>query len=176
MSVKSTPAVKRDNTYLIIGIVVVVAVIALLLLVFAGGTPAPASVQTRQSNDQFLAENGQQEGVMTTASGLQYRLVTDAPGDVFPSASDTVTVNYEGRLLDGTVFDSSYQRGTPATFPLNGVIQGWTEGLQLMTVGDKYTFWIPADLGYGEQGQGPIPANSVLVFDVELLGINGDPQ
>jgi FKBP-type peptidyl-prolyl cis-trans isomerase len=119
----------------------------------------------------YLAQNGQAEGVVTTESGLQYKVLQAAEGTQ-PNAEDIVTVHYEGRLLSGEVFDSSVQRGEPATFPLNGVIAGWTEGLQLMPVGAKWQFTIPADLAYGERGAGPkIKPHSVLIFDVELLAI-----
>ena len=108
----------------------------------------------------------------TTASGLKYMVLKQGTGAVSPKATDTVTVHYTGTLLDGTVFDSSVQRGTPATFPLNHVIKGWTEGVQLMHVGDKFKFEIPANLAYGENSPSPlIPPNSTLVFEVELLGI-----
>lgn len=118
----------------------------------------------------FLADNAKKEGVMVTDSGLQYSVVTKAEGQK-PAATDTVTVHYVGTLIDGTEFDSSIKRGQPATFPLNRVIPGWTEGLQLMSVGEKYKFVIPADLAYGDQGAGTIPAGSTLLFDVELLEI-----
>ena len=128
--------------------------------------------QAREAGEQFLAENAKREGVQTTASGLQYEVLTAAIGQK-PTATDRVRCHYEGRLIDGTVFDSSYQRGEPATFPLNGVIAGWTEGLQLMAIGAKYRFFIPFGLGYGAQGAGgAIPPYAALVFDVELLGIN----
>jgi len=109
--------------------------------------------------------------VLTTPSGLQYMVLREGSGPR-PMASDTVRVNYEGKLLDGTVFDSSYERGEPAEFPLNRVIAGWTEGLSLMPVGAKYRFWIPSDLAYGASGSPPkIGPNATLTFDVELLGI-----
>ena len=109
----------------------------------------------------------------TTASGLKYQVLTHGTGTVSPKATDTVKVHYEGKLLDGTVFDSSIARGQPISFPLNQVIPGWTEGLQLMKVGDKFKFVIPANLAYGANSPGPgIPPNSTLVFEVELLGIN----
>lgn len=125
-----------------------------------------------EAEKTFLADNAKAEGVVVTESGLQYTIVTKAEGEgAKPQAEDTVTVHYVGTLVDGTEFDSSIQRGQPATFPLNRVIPGWTEGLQLMSVGDKFKFVIPADLAYGEQGAGTIPPNSTLVFDVELLEI-----
>ncbi len=112
-------------------------------------------------------------GVHTTASGLQYEILKEGTGPK-PSAADTVAVHYEGRLIDGTVFDSSIARGQPAVFPLGQVIPGWTEGVQLMPVGSKYRFTIPPQLGYGESGAGGvIPPNAVLVFDIELLAVQG---
>ncbi len=121
-----------------------------------------------------LADNAAQEGITVTESGLQYRVLTVGDG-AMPAAEDTVTVHYEGRLFDGTVFDSSLERGEPATFPVGGVIAGWTEALQLMPVGSKWQLFIPADLAYGENGAGNvIQPNSALVFDVELLAIQDD--
>ncbi len=118
----------------------------------------------------FLAENGKKTGVTTTASGLQYEVITSGTGPI-PTTEDEVQVNYEGKMLDGTVFDSSIARGQPVTFPLTGVISGWTEGLQLMKEGSKYRFFIPANLAYGETGASTIPPNSVLTFEVELLKV-----
>ncbi len=119
----------------------------------------------------FLEENGQREGVTTTASGLQYEVITMGTGPK-PTATQMVEVNYEGRLLDNTIFDSSYQRGQSISFPLNGVIRGWTEGLQLMPVGSKFRLFIPANLAYGEAGSPPaIGPGETLVFDVELIAI-----
>jgi FKBP-type peptidyl-prolyl cis-trans isomerase FklB len=119
----------------------------------------------------YLAENAKKAGVKTTASGLQYEVLQEGTGAT-PKAEDQVKVHYEGKLLDGTVFDSSIARNEPATFPLNQVIAGWTEGVQLMKEGAKYKFTIPAALAYGETGSGPIPANSTLVFTVELIKVN----
>jgi len=118
----------------------------------------------------FLAENATKEGVMTTASGLQYKVETMGTG-AKPVATDTVKVHYRGTLLDGTEFDSSYARNEPISFGLNRVIAGWTEGVQLMPVGSKFMFYIGPDLAYGEGGGGPIPPNSTLIFEVELLDI-----
>ena len=119
----------------------------------------------------YLAENGQREGVVTTESGLQYEVLTQGDGPR-PSATQQVSVNYRGTLIDGTEFDSSYERGEPATFPVNRVIGGWTEALQLMSVGSKYRLVIPSNLAYGERGSGPtIGPNATLIFEVELLAI-----
>jgi len=120
----------------------------------------------------FLAANGKKPNIQTTGTGLQYEVITEGKG-AKPKATDVVQVNYKGSLLDGTVFDDSAQHGGPATIPLVQVVPGWREGISLMPVGSKYRFWIPAALGYGEQGTpgGPIPPNATLVFEVELLGI-----
>lgn len=119
---------------------------------------------------EFLAANAKKEGVKETASGLQYKVIEAGTGKS-PKASDVVEVNYEGKLIDGTVFDSSYERGEPIEFPLNQVIAGWTEGLQLMKEGGKYEFYIPSDLAYGEAGNQGIEPNSTLIFTVELLKV-----
>ena len=120
---------------------------------------------------EFLKKNAEESGVTVTASGLQYKVIRDGEGNP-PGPHSWVKCNYEGRLIDGKVFDSSYERGLPAKFGLDQVIPGWTEGLQLMKVGSKYEFYIPADLAYGEVGvPGAIPGNSTLIFTVELLGV-----
>ena len=125
-----------------------------------------------EAGAKFLADNGRKPGVETTASGLQYQVLQAGTG-AKPKPSDTVSVNYKGTLLDGTVFDDSSQHGGPAQIPLSQVVPGWQEGIALMPVGSKYRLWIPASLGYGERGTpgGPIPPNATLVFEVELLGI-----
>ncbi len=123
----------------------------------------------KAAGDAFLAENAGREGVMTTDSGLQYKVLEQGSGPM-PAATDRVTVHYRGTLIDGTEFDSS-MGGEPVTFGLNQVIPGWTEGVQLMPVGSKYEFYINPELGYGAAGGGPIPPNATLVFEVELLGI-----
>ncbi|HPO56823.1 MAG TPA: FKBP-type peptidyl-prolyl cis-trans isomerase [Ignavibacteriaceae bacterium] len=125
----------------------------------------------KKAGAEFLAKNKTTSGVVATASGLQYKVISSGNGPS-PKATDKVRVHYEGRLLDGTIFDSSVKRGEPAEFPLNGVIKGWTEALQLMKVGDKWEIYIPSDLAYGDQGsQGVIPPGAMLIFSVELLGI-----
>lgn len=125
----------------------------------------------KEAGEKYLAENAKKEGIITTASGLQYKVLKEGTGKQ-PKATDKVRCHYEGFLIDGTVFDSSVQRGEPAVFPLDGVIVGWTEGLQLMREGGKYRFFIPYKLGYGEGGAGAsIPPFATLVFDVELLEV-----
>ena len=129
-----------------------------------------AAKENLEKSEEFMTTNAKKSGVATTDSGLQYAVVLKGGGEQ-PKETSIVTVNYEGRLIDGTVFDSSYERGEPAQFPLAEVIQGWTEGIQLMRVGSKFTFFIPPNLGYGDMAGIPIPPNSVLIFDVELLKI-----
>jgi FKBP-type peptidyl-prolyl cis-trans isomerase FklB len=132
---------------------------------------AQLTEETSKAGKKFLEENAKREGVVTTASGLQYEVVTKGEG-AMPTATDVVSVHYEGRLVDGTVFDSSIQRGSPIDLPVNGVIAGWVEALQLMHVGEKVKLFIPSELAYGDQSPTPaIPPNSVLVFDLELLSI-----
>jgi FKBP-type peptidyl-prolyl cis-trans isomerase FkpA len=128
--------------------------------------------ENKAAGTAFLAENAKKPNIITTASGLQYEVLTPGTGTVSPKATDNVTVHYKGTTIDGNEFDSSYSRGEPATFPLNRVIAGWTEGVQLMKEGAKYRFFIPSELAYGEQGAGrAIGPNSTLIFDVELIKI-----
>lgn len=125
----------------------------------------------RKKSEEWLANNKKASGVMVTPSGLQYKVMTEGKGPK-PTAESTVKVHYRGTHMDGKVFDSSYDRNEPAEFPLNGVIRGWTEGLQLMNVGSKYMLYVPSDLAYGDQGRpGTIGANEMLIFEVELLDI-----
>ncbi|MDN5621061.1 MAG: FKBP-type peptidyl-prolyl cis-trans isomerase [Psychrobacter sp.] len=128
------------------------------------------ATENKAAGTAFLAENAKKEGVKQTDSGLQYKVLKEGTGKS-PKATDVVEVNYEGKLIDGTVFDSSYERGEPIEFPLNQVIAGWTEGLQLMKEGGKYEFYIPADIAYGEAGNAGIEPNSTLIFTVELLKV-----
>lgn len=127
------------------------------------------------SGKAFLEANKKRPGVKTTASGLEYEVITEGTGER-PTINDSVTCNYKGALLNGTEFDNSYLRGQPITFSLRGVIAGWTEGLQLMTVGSKYKFYVPYNLGYGEFDYGTIPGGSTLVFEVELLTVKKGPS
>lgn len=170
MSKSSSGAQKgRDYTWFIVGAIAIVAVLVVILIINPGNQQ-PSRTETEA---QFMADNQNAEGVITTASGLQYQVLQEGTGP-HPTASDTVTVHYTGTLLDGTVFDSSVERGQPISFPLQGVIPGWTEGVQLMSVGSKFRFWIPPELAYGTRGSGNvIPPNATLIFDVELLGIGG---
>lgn len=132
-----------------------------------------ATREIREEGERFLAENAKKEGVVVLPSGLQYTVLTEGTG-AQPKATDRVKCHYEGTLTNGQVFDSSYRRGEPAVFPLNGVIAGWTEGVQLMKEGAKYRFFIPYNLAYGERGAGQaIPPYAALVFDVELISIEG---
>jgi FKBP-type peptidyl-prolyl cis-trans isomerase FklB len=129
------------------------------------------SEKNKHDSDAFLAENKKKEGIKTLESGLQYKVITEGTGKT-PKATDTVTVNYRGTLIDGTEFDSSYKRGQPATFPVNGVIPGWTEALQLMKEGAKWQLFIPSALAYGDKGAGAvIGPNATLIFDVELISV-----
>lgn len=132
---------------------------------------ADKAASNLKAGEDFLAANKDKPGVVTLPSGLQYEVMTEGAG-AKPTANNTVTCHYHGTLIDGTMFDSSVKRGTPASFPLNAVIKGWTEGLQLMNVGSKWRFFIPPHLGYGDRQVGPtIGPNSTLIFEVELLGI-----
>lgn len=129
--------------------------------------------QNKVAGEKFLTENKKRKEIMTTGSGLQYEVLSKGAGTASPSATDRVRVHYHGTTIDGGVFDSSVERGEPITFGLNQVIKGWTEGLQLMKVGDKFKFYIPADLAYGDNSPSPkIPPGSMLVFEVELFDIN----
>lgn len=135
-----------------------------------GKKEATEAIENLSAAENFLEENKAKDGVITLDSGLQYKVTTEGTG-ASPKATDKVKVHYSGTLLDGTVFDSSYKRGEPVEFPLNGVIKGWTEGIPTMKVGGKSTFYIHPNLGYGPRGNQSIPGNSILIFEVELLDI-----
>lgn len=144
---------------------------AMILQEYFGKLAQKAQEANVEAGRVFLAENAKREGVVTTASGLQYEVMEAGEGDS-PKETDQVTVHYHGTLIDGSVFDSSIERGQPATFPVNGVIPGWVEALQLMKPGAKYKLFIPSDLAYGERGAGQmIGPNTTLIFDVELISI-----
>ena len=131
---------------------------------------AEANAKAAEAGKKFLEENAKREGVVVLSSGLQYEVLTEGSG-ARPTREDSVRTHYHGTLIDGTVFDSSYQRGQPAEFPVGGVIAGWTEALQLMNAGSKWRLYVPSELAYGAQAVGSIPPHSVLVFDVELLEV-----
>ena len=152
----------------------VLAIVTVLLIGFTMFSMANATTpaENKAAGIAFLADNAKKPDIVTTATGLQYQVLTPGTGTTSPSATDNVTVHYKGTTIDGEEFDSSYSRGEPATFPLNRVIAGWTEGVQLMKEGAKYRFYIPSELAYGEQGAGrAIGPNAALIFDVELIKI-----
>lgn len=152
-------------------IILAVGVVWYVAQQFLNSGKAKENIQLGQ---EFLAKNQQADGVQSTASGLQYQVLEPGTGSVHPTATDRVKVHYHGTLIDGTVFDSSVDRGEPISFALNQVIPGWTEGLQLMVEGEKTRLFIPSTLGYGNRAAGKIKPGSTLVFDVELIGINVD--
>ncbi|HET9826124.1 MAG TPA: FKBP-type peptidyl-prolyl cis-trans isomerase, partial [Chitinophagaceae bacterium] len=143
-----------------------------VMMIFLNQQQAAKSKPNIEAGEKFLAENKSKPGVMTTASGLQYEILTQGPG-AKPMITDTVVCHYKGTFLSGTEFDNSYTRGTPAEFAVTGVIKGWTEVLQLMPVGSKYKVYVPYQLGYGLNEIPGIPGGSLLVFEIELLGIKG---
>ena len=154
--------------------------LSLALAVFALGAaltlsacgPSKKQQESLAATQTFLAKNAKQPGVVPLADGLQYKVVRWGPADgAEPSPTDEVKVNYEGKLLDGTVFDSSYERGVPASFPLDGLVPAWKEALVMMRPGDEWTLYVPPELGYGAQDKGPIPGNSVMIFRIELIGV-----
>ena len=157
---------------------IIILVIAVVLIGYyfarnSGGAKPEVVAANKKAGADFMEANKVEEGVKATASGLQYLVLQEGTGAEHPAATDRVRVHYEGKLLDGTVFDSSVARGQPISFGLNQVIKGWTEGVQLMVVCEAARFFIPADMAYGDKGAGSdIPGGSTLTFDVELLGIN----
>lgn len=156
-------------------IIILVIAVVLIGYYFARSSGSNESAEENiKAGTEFLEANKTVEGVKTTASGLQYLVLQQGTGDKHPTATDRVLVHYHGTRLDGTVFDSSVDRGQPISFGLNQVIKGWTEGLQLMVSGEKTRLFIPADLAYGKQGAGKIGPGATLIFDVELIGIHVD--
>ena len=151
-------------------IIAIVIAVMLAFKFFSGNSEE--SKKTKEEGKTFLDENKNKDGVQTTASGLQYKFMKQGSGGAMPSASDKVEVHYHGTLLNGTVFDSSVERGATITFGLNQVIKGWTEGLQLMAEGDKVILYIPSELAYGSRSAGKIPSNATIIFEVELIKIN----
>ncbi|MFT5677392.1 MAG: peptidylprolyl isomerase [Paraglaciecola sp.] len=152
--------------------IILAVVIALAVFYFTrNSSNSKAAVENIAIGNDFLAKNKANQDVIETASGLQYQVLQKGEGNASPSANSTVKVHYHGLLLDGTVFDSSVERDEPISFPLNQVIRGWTEGVQLMVVGDKFKFFIPSELGYGDRATGKITPGSLLIFEVELLEI-----
>ncbi|MFT4655426.1 MAG: peptidylprolyl isomerase [Kangiellaceae bacterium] len=152
--------------------VVLAVVIGLVIFFFTrSSNNKKEALENSVIGQEFLAANKVNEDVVETASGLQYKVIQKGEGFVYPSASATVKVHYHGSLIDGTVFDSSVDRGQAISFPLNQVISGWTEGVQLMVVGDKFKFFIPSELGYGNRATGKIAPGSLLIFEIELLEI-----
>ena len=153
-------------------IVVIVAIVLIFLFVRNSASTKKAAGENLEKGAVYLEDNSKVIGVKTTDSGLQYMVLKEGTGTAHPGATDRVKVHYHGTLIDGTVFDSSVERGEPISFGLNQVIKGGTEGLQLMVVGEKTRLFIPSELGYGNRPAGKIGPGSVLIFDVELLGIN----
>ncbi|KHA59281.1 peptidylprolyl isomerase [Vibrio variabilis] len=149
----------------------IVILVLAVFMIYRTWNNNKAGEENFAAGQAFLLENGKQEGVVTTESGLQYKILVKGEGTEKPTTSNTVKVHYHGTLIDGTVFDSSVNRGEPISFKLNQVIKGWQEGLTYMSPGDKFRLFIPSPLAYGKGGTGPIPPASTLIFDVELLEI-----
>jgi len=150
----------------------IIVAVGIIFYLFSNANNAENSENNNAIGTAFLAKNQTREGIKTTSSGLQYLVLTPSDETQHPTANDKVTVHYHGTLIDGTVFDSSVDRGESITFGLNQVIKGWTEGLQLMVIGEKTRFFIPSELAYGDRNSGKIDGGSLLIFDVELIGIN----
>jgi len=151
---------------------IVLLIIVIAFFYFRSNLSSDAAKENIKIGLEFLTLNKNKEGIFETKSGLQYQILNRGEGELHPSTKDRVKVHYHGTLLDGTVFDSSVDRGEPISFGLNQVIPGWTEGVQLMSVGDKTRFFIPANLAYGNRSTGKIESGSLLIFEIELLGIN----
>ena len=152
-------------------IFLVIIIVAVIFLLVRNNNNKAIAAENIKIGEQFLASNKSVEGVVETESGLQYQVLKSAEGAEHPNPNSKVSVHYHGTLLDGTMFDSSVVRGKPLSFGLNQVIKGWTEGVQLMAVGDKFKFFIPSNLGYGNNATGKIAPGALLIFEVELLAI-----
>ncbi|WP_160063344.1 FKBP-type peptidyl-prolyl cis-trans isomerase [Psychromonas sp. L1A2] len=152
--------------------ILIAAILIVAFFIFQSMNAGKSAPENIAKGDVFLAENATKEGVKTTDSGMQYVVLEKGEGTEHPTATSNVQVHYHGTLIDGTVFDSSVARGKPISFGLNQVIPGWTEGVQLMVEGDKFRFYIPSKLAYGNRNAGKITAGSLLIFEVELLKIN----
>ena len=152
--------------------ILIAAILVIAFFIFQSMNAGKNAPENIQKGEVFLAENATKEGVNSTESGMQYVILEKGEGTVHPTAKSNVKVHYHGTLIDGTVFDSSVDRGEPISFGLNQVISGWTEGVQLMVEGDKFRFYIPSKLAYGNRNAGKITAGSLLIFEVELLKIN----
>ena len=150
--------------------------LGLALALSACSASKPANSAAVTAAQSYMSANAKLPGVVTLPSSLQYKIVTSGPADgAHPRLSDEAKVHYEGKLVSGQVFDSSFERGVPADFPLDGLVQGWVEALQLMRPGDEWILYVPPSLGYGDEDKGPIPANSVLIFRIQLLGVLKHP-
>jgi len=148
-----------------------------LALTACAPKPAPTNAADDAAAKAFMAANAKAAGVVTLPDGLQYKVVTSGPATgPHPQITDEVKVNYEGKLVSGKVFDSSFERGAPAVFPLSGLVHGWVEALQLMRPGDEWILYLPPALGYGDEDKGEIPPNSVLIFRIQLIGVLQHPQ
>ncbi|MGX9416679.1 FKBP-type peptidyl-prolyl cis-trans isomerase [Vibrio sp. RC27] len=156
-----------DNNQIFAGILLAMGII----LFYRNWKASRAAVEHIEAGTRFLAENGQRDGVITTKSGLQYEIVEEGTGEVHPSSASKVTVHYHGTLIDGSVFDSSVERGDAIIFKVRQVIKGWQEGLQLMVAGQKIRLYVPHNLAYGKRGVGKVPPGSVLIFDVLLINV-----
>lgn len=152
--------------------ILIAAILIIAFFIFQSRNAGKSAPENIQKGEVFLAENATKEGVKNTESGMQYIVLEKGEGTVHPTAKSNVKVHYHGTLIDGTVFDSSVDRGEPISFGLNQVIPGWTEGVQLMVEGDKFRFYIPSKLAYGNRNAGKITAGSLLIFEVELLKVN----
>jgi FKBP-type peptidyl-prolyl cis-trans isomerase FklB len=170
-SSQDTTALKSPSTLSALAAVAIASAALLPLAAHAQAPAAPAAAAAVQDPAAYLAANAKQPGVQTLPSGLQYKVVTSGPAGPSPKEGDAIKVHYEGKLINGTVFDSSFARDKPLLMPLANLVPAWMEALPKMHVGDEWMLYVPPELGYGPQGSGPIPPNSVLIFKIQLLGV-----